>query len=77
MGNVKGYTIFKANGDEVEEPCIVLRGQDVFAVDAAEHYRTLVSRFHPDPSFVSSISQAVENMRRWRVANSASVKIPD
>lgn len=75
--NIKGYRAYKADGTEIEEPFVILRGKDVFALDAMEHYRNTVSRFHPDPTFVASISEMVERIRIWRVHNQDTVKIPD
>lgn len=75
--NIKGYRVCKADGTPIDEPCMVLRAQDVFALDAVEHYRSIVSRFHPDPSFVKSVGLTVELFRRWRCLHQNQVKIPD
>ena len=61
---------------EKEEPCFVLRGQDVCALAAIETYYEEVRNKVKDPYFIEEIEEIMKDFRAYREEVS-NTKIPD
>ena len=62
------------------EPVFVIRAKDILAVDALLAYGELYGHLGvagQDPAFVVALAELEADMRQWRNAHMAQLKVPD
>jgi hypothetical protein len=74
--NQPRYIVTRTDGKPVppDEPCFVIRGQDMFAIRAVSEYIEL-TRGLVDPEVTGQLIVHLERLRAWRTTH--TVKIPD
>ena len=71
------YIVQRADGTEVDCPCVVFLATDVFATEALDAYKHLVMKHHPNMRYSEDIWELVCQFRLWRQGHQGRVKIPD
>ena len=71
------YIVTKADGSEIDCPCIVLLAKDLLAMKAVRMYRAWVADLHPDPDYLNDWRVIEMEFDVWRRDHKDEVKIPD
>lgn len=60
-----------------DEPVFIFRAKDILSTMVIMHYLTLVTSYNPDNFLIESITETLNEFRRWQQENPSEVKLPD
>ncbi len=68
-------------GIPLEEPILIFRGQDLYAVDAINSYRFIAQNRTPktqdNSTWITDLDNALDKFKRYRQLHKDNLKVPD
>ena len=65
------------NLNDSDEPCFVLRAQDITSIQVLKAYKTWAFTYKAPQEHIDSIKEVIEAFTQWQDNNNQLIKIPD